>query len=81
VYVFTHPILRGLSHECTLVTSSRGITLHGMPAGTDKIIELGKLDNDGVPIIFVEGTPFKVFLDERGLQAKVRLFLFAKINF
>lgn len=81
VYVFTYPVLRGLSHECTLVTSGRRITLHGMPASTDKIIELGKLDDDGVPIVFVEWTPFEVFLNERGLQANVRLFLFAKINF
>lgn len=81
VTAFTYPILGSLSHESTLITTGRGVSLHGMPAGTDEIVELGKLDDDGIPVIFVEGALFEVFLNKGRFQPNVRLFLFAKINF
>lgn len=70
-----NPILRGLPNESALVTTSRGITLNGMTAGPDEIIEFGEFDNDSVVVELIEWSFLEVFLDESGLQGSICSFL------
>lgn len=59
-----YPILCSLSNEGTLVASSTRISLDRMPTSTYKVVQFGELDDEGVPIIFIEWTFFEVELNE-----------------
>ena len=69
------PILRRLPNKSALITSGRGVTLDGMTAGPDEIIELGEFDYDPVVVVLIERSFLEVFLDESRLQGAVRSFL------
>ena len=51
-----------------------------MSTSSNKVIELRQFDYKGVPVIFVERSFFKIFLDERGLEWDVGLFLKRYMN-
>lgn len=70
-----NPILGRLSNESALVASGRGVALDGMTASSDKIIELGKFDDDSIVVVLVERSFLEVLLDEGGLQASLGSFL------
>ena len=71
----THPVLCCLAYECALVAASARVTLDGMTARADKVVQAGELDDQTVPIVLVEGALLEVFLNERGFQRAVSLFL------
>jgi hypothetical protein len=52
------PIFRGLSNEGALGTSGRRITLNRVSTGSHEIIQAGKLDYEGIPIVLIERAPF-----------------------
>lgn len=70
-----NPVLGRLTDECTLITSSTGITLDRMATGTNKVIELRQFDDECIPIVFVEWTLLQIFLYECRFKLKLRLFL------
>lgn len=51
-----------------------------MSTGPNKFIKLREFDYKGVPVIFVERSFFKIFLDERGFEWDVGLFLMRYMN-
>ena len=59
-----HPVLRRLPDERALVPARAGVALHGVAARADEVVQLGELDDERVPFVFVEGPLFEVFLDE-----------------
>jgi len=69
------PVLGRLTDKCTLITSRTGIALNRVATGTNKVVELGKFNDERVPIVFVEGTFLEIFLYERGFKLKFSLFL------
>ena len=70
-----YPIFGSLSHESALTPTSAGITLNGMSTGSNEVIKLREFDYKSIPVIFVEGSFFKIFLDERSFEWDVGLFL------
>jgi hypothetical protein len=46
-----------------------------MAAGADEVIQLGELNDEGVPVVFVKRAAFKVILDKGGFEGAIRLFL------
>ena len=75
-----YPIFSGLSHERALIPASAGIALDGMSTGSNKVIKLREFDYKGIPVIFVERSFFKIFLDEGGFEWDVGLFLMRYVN-
>lgn len=69
------PVLGGLTDKGTLITSSAGITLNRMATITDKVVELGKFNDERVPIVFVERALLEILLYERGFKLNTSLFL------
>ena len=72
------PVLGRLTDKSTLITSGTGITLNRMATGTNKVVELGKFNDERVPIIFVERAFLEILLYERGFKLKFSLFLEAQ---
>lgn len=73
--ILMHPILRRLPHERALAPPSTRVSEHGSAAGTDDVVEVGELDDEGVPVIFVEGTLFEVLVYEAFFEWFRGLFL------
>lgn len=70
-----HPILRRLSHERILAPARAAIPQNGPPAGADDVVEVGELDDEGVPVVFVEGAFFEVLVYETFFERCWGLFL------
>lgn len=71
----TYPVLGSLPYERTLAPSCARITLYGVTTRAHEVVELGELDDKGIPVIFIKGTTFEVILDERRLEGTRGLFL------
>jgi hypothetical protein len=63
-----YPIFCSLPHERALIPTGAGITLHRMSTGSDEIIKFRKFDYKSIPVIFVEGSFFKILLDEGSFE-------------
>jgi hypothetical protein len=72
------PVLGRLTDEGTLITSGTGITLSRMTTGTNEVVELGKFNNERVPIVLVERAFLEILLYERGFKLKFSSFLVAQ---
>lgn len=72
---YSHPILGGLAHECTLITTCTGIALHRMATGADEVIQLGELHYEAIPIVLVKRTLLQISMNECGFQRATCLFL------
>jgi len=71
----TDPVFGGLSNEGTLITTRARVALNGVPSCPDEVVKFGKLYDERVPVVLVEGLLLEVFLDESGLELIRRLFL------
>lgn len=69
------PIFCCLPNEGALVSSGGGVTLNGMTAGSDEVMELGEFDDDSIVVVLVERSFLEVLLYKRGLQWSFRPFL------
>ena len=69
------PILGCLANESALIAPGRGVSLNGMTAGSDEVIELGEFDDNSIVVVLVERSFLEVSLDESGLQGSVCSFL------
>jgi len=47
----------------------------------NKVIKLREFDYKGIPVIFIEWSFFKIFLNEGGLERDVGLFLTSYMRF
>lgn len=73
--LYTHPVLCCLPNKGTLTTTRTRVSLNWMTSRPDQIIELGKFDDERVPVILVERSFFEIVLDERRFEWHVCLFL------
>ena len=70
-----YPILGSGSDEILLTSSSSTVALNRHSPSTDKIVEFGKLDDEGIVIVLEEGFGFEARSKDR-LQVPACLFLF-----
>lgn len=70
-----HPVLRRLPHERALAPASTAVSENGTTAGADDVVQVGELDDEGVPVVFVKGTFFEVLVDEAFFEGGWGLFL------
>lgn len=70
-----YPVLGSLPNECTLVPACARVALNRMAPRAYQIVQLRKLDNESVPVIFVKWSLLKVVLDKCWFQGERGLFL------
>lgn len=70
-----HPILGCLTHECALTSTCARVALNGVSSGPYEVIQFGELDDEGVPVVFIEWTLFEVVWDKSRLERNFCLFL------
>jgi hypothetical protein len=75
-----HPVLGSLPNKCTLVPSRARVTLDGMTPSAYQIVQLGKLDDESIPIVLVEWPFLEVVLDKCWFQGESGLFLKALVR-
>lgn len=73
--ILVHPVLRRLSHERALAASRTAVPENGTTAGADDVVQIGELDDESVPVVFVEGTFFEVLVYEAFFERGLSLFL------
>jgi hypothetical protein len=59
-----YPVFGGLANESALRSACTRVTFYRVPLSPYKVIQAGKLDNDRVPIVFVERSFVKIVMDE-----------------
>ena len=69
------PILGRLPDKRALAPSSTRVALDRVPACAHKVVQVGQLDNQRVPVVLIEWTLFEVVLHKRRLERQARLFL------
>lgn len=74
-FTATHPVLGCLTNESALASACTGITADRISASSHKIVEPGKFDNQGIPVVFIERSFFQIILDKTGLERDPSLFL------
>lgn len=70
-----HPIFCCLPNEGTLTPTGTRITFHGMSSRPHEIIQLRELDDQPIPVVFVERPSIKISVNESISQRLAGLFL------
>lgn len=73
--ILVHPVLRRLPHERALAPTRTAVPENGTTAGADDVVQVGELDDEGVPVVFVEGAFFEVLVYEAFFERGGGLFL------
>jgi hypothetical protein len=76
----THPVFCCLANESILTTSSTRVTFDRVTTSTNKVIQLGKFDDESIPVVSIKRSFFEVELNESRLERDCCLFLNANIT-